>query len=89
MASLKVMDSDRAKSDLFSYRGEARIVVLAGTASEVTRAINLAARQVFVSCTTQFTRFTSTKVQMLTLCSAVDRSTAAGCESVAFLHGSQ
>ena len=33
MASLKVMDSDGAKSDLFSYRGEARIVVLAGTAS--------------------------------------------------------
>lgn len=38
---------------------------------------------------TRFTCFTSTKVQILTLCSAVDRSTAAGCESVAFLHGSQ
>jgi len=45
MSTLKVMDNDGVTSEVLSFRDDKRIVILAGTAAEVTRAINLAARQ--------------------------------------------
>jgi len=45
MSTLEVMDSDGTLAEMGKYRDEERLVILAGTAAEVTRAINLAARQ--------------------------------------------
>ncbi len=45
LASLPVELSDGETSDLRGLRGRYRVIILAGTAAEVTRAINLAGRQ--------------------------------------------
>merc|ERR1719478_137493 len=45
LAQLQVIDRDGRVRELSAYRSTARLVVLAGTTAEVTRSINLAARQ--------------------------------------------